>query len=194
MKVQGLTMIVGGGTGWQGDTTCVSGYKCTVSNEYYSQCLPSSGGAATTTDAGATTTTTASNPTGTGSDSGSGGVPYAGVNIAGFDFGCTTDGTCVVSSAYPPGSKGIAQMNHFVDDDGLNVFRLPVGWQYLLNGNLGGNLDSTNFANYDSLVQGCLSSGAELCIIDIHNYARWNGGIIGQGGPTNSQYASLCTS
>lgn len=26
-----------------------------------------------------------------------------------------------------------------------------------------------------------------------HNYARWNGGIIGQGGPTNDQYASLWT-
>ena len=24
-----------------------------------------------------------------------------------------------------------------------------------------------------------------------HNYARWNGGIIAQGGPTNEQYASL---
>ena len=24
-----------------------------------------------------------------------------------------------------------------------------------------------------------------------HNYARWNGGIISQGGPTNEQYASL---
>jgi len=30
-----------------------------------------------------------------------------------------------------------------------------------------------------------------MCIIDIHNYARWNGGIIGQGGPTNAQFASL---
>jgi hypothetical protein len=24
-----------------------------------------------------------------------------------------------------------------------------------------------------------------------HNYARWNGAIIGQGGPTNAQYASI---
>ena len=26
-----------------------------------------------------------------------------------------------------------------------------------------------------------------------HNYARWEGGIIGQGGPTNEQFASLWT-
>lgn len=120
-------------------------------------------------------------------------MKYAGVNIAGDDFGCSTDGTCLLGSsgAYPPGAKGNAQMLHFVRDDGLNAFRLPVGWQFLVNGNLGGSLDSTNFATYDQLVQGCLASGASLCEIDVHNYARWDGGIIGQGGPTNAQFASL---
>ncbi|KAL9616444.1 MAG: hypothetical protein Q9160_008696 [Pyrenula sp. 1 TL-2023] len=29
-----------GGIGWTGATTCVSGYACTVSNSYYSQCIP----------------------------------------------------------------------------------------------------------------------------------------------------------
>lgn len=82
-------------------------------------------------------------------------------------------------------------MKHFVTDDGLNAFRLPVGWQYLVNNQLGGTLNAANLANYDSLVQNCLASGAALCEIDIHNYARWNGGIIGQGGPTNAQFASL---
>jgi len=81
-------------------------------------------------------------------------------------------------------------MEHFVKDDGLNIFRLPVGWQFLVNNNLGGTLDSHNFGEYDELVQACLATGA-YCIIDIHNYARWNGGIIGQGGPTNAQFASL---
>jgi endoglucanase len=32
------------------------------------------------------------------------------------------------------------------------------------------------------------------CILDVHNYARWNGKIIGQGGPTNDQFAALWTS
>jgi len=35
-----------GGQGWTGATVCPSGWTCTVSNPYYSQCLP---GAATTT-------------------------------------------------------------------------------------------------------------------------------------------------
>jgi endoglucanase len=30
-------------------------------------------------------------------------------------------------------------------------------------------------------------------MIDIHNFARWNGGIIGQGGPTDDQFVALWT-
>jgi endoglucanase len=119
------------------------------------------------------------------------------VNISGFDFGCGIDGTCNVTAAYPPlaslgGPDGASQMQHFVKDDNLNLFRLPVGWQYLLNNKLGGQLDPTNAGKYDQLVQACLATGAS-CIIDIHNYARWNGQIIGQGGPTVAQYVDLWT-
>lgn len=67
-------------------------------------------------------------------------------------------------------------MKHFVQDDKFNVFRLPVGWQFLTNDILGGVLNATNFAKYDALVQACLATGAS-CIIDIHNYARWNGEV-----------------
>ena len=81
-------------------------------------------------------------------------------------------------------------MQHFARDDKLNLFRLPVGWQYLVNNNLGGPLDQTFFNTYNQIVQACLATGA-LCILDVHNYARWNGGIIGQGGPTNQEFASL---
>lgn len=53
-----LTRLSGGGQGWSGATTCVSGYTCVVNNAYYSQCLP--GSAVTTT---ATTAPTATTPT-----------------------------------------------------------------------------------------------------------------------------------
>ncbi|KAF8322015.1 cellulase-domain-containing protein [Clavulina sp. PMI_390] len=202
-----------GGIGYSGSTTCDSPYVCTVINAYYYQCLPSgsgtttggSGGNPTTTTKASTTTSGSATSTATGAAcstpaSGAGKVAYAGVNIAGFDFGCGTDGTCQqtgTNGPYPPlaslgNPDGIGQMQHFVNDDHFNIFRLPVGWQYLVNGNLGGTLDSTKSATYDQLVQGCLGTGA-YCIIDIHNYARWNGGIIGQGGPSNDQFVSLWT-
>ncbi|RWA09207.1 hypothetical protein EKO27_g5917 [Xylaria grammica] len=42
-----------GGINWDGPNTCVSGYVCSVLNEYYSQCIP---GTATTSSASSTTT------------------------------------------------------------------------------------------------------------------------------------------
>ena len=82
-------------------------------------------------------------------------------------------------------------MQHFVNDDNLNAFRLPVSWQYLTNGQGNGTLDSNNVDTYDELVQGCLSAGASMCIIDVHNYARFNGELIGDGGPSNDDFAAL---
>ncbi|ORY02850.1 hypothetical protein BCR34DRAFT_573940 [Clohesyomyces aquaticus] len=40
-----------GGKGFTGGTTCVSGYTCKYSNDYYSQCLPSTSGNVVTTKA-----------------------------------------------------------------------------------------------------------------------------------------------
>ncbi|KAF7907305.1 uncharacterized protein EAF01_004892 [Botrytis porri] len=60
-----------GGNGWTGATTCVSGYTCTRSNDYYSQCIP--GNAVPTATATLVTPTTLkpeiTSPTSTGSSS-----------------------------------------------------------------------------------------------------------------------------
>ncbi|RDL32651.1 uncharacterized protein BP5553_09107 [Venustampulla echinocandica] len=176
--------------------------------------------------------------------------PLAGVNIAGFDFGVEITGTANLQNAQGPlmvlgNSDGAGQMQHFAKNDGLNLFRLPVSWQFLINssefagsgsgssnatngpfnnGTMGpsnnstrgpftnstmmpgngttrgnrtpasnaatGTLDATNFAEYDMLVQACLATGA-TCVIDIHNYARFNNKVIGQGGPSNADFANL---
>ncbi|KAK7034704.1 hypothetical protein VNI00_012111 [Paramarasmius palmivorus] len=55
-----------GGIGWTGSTTCVSGACCTVSNPYYSQCLPGTCGGGGTTAAPSPTTTSAPPPSGSG--------------------------------------------------------------------------------------------------------------------------------
>ncbi|KAI9730433.1 MAG: hypothetical protein M1834_005943 [Cirrosporium novae-zelandiae] len=123
---------------------------------------------------------------------------YVGSNIAGFEFcgGDCTQGYISASAAYPPltqynGPDGAGQISHFVADDNMNIFRLPVSWQYLANDIYGGLPDSTQLTKYNALVQACLATGA-TCLIDIHNYARWNGGIIGQsGGPTSAQFAAF---
>jgi endoglucanase len=72
----------------------------------------------------------------------------------------------------------------------------PVGWQYLTGSTLSSTstLNAGNLQKYDQLVQACLKSASTtVCVIDIHNYARWNKQIIGQGGPTNAQFVGLWT-
>lgn len=82
-------------------------------------------------------------------------------------------------------------MGYFAHANSLNMFRLPVSWQYLTNNTLGGPLNPTNFGYYDRLVHGCLQTGAH-CQIDLHNYARWEGAAIGEpGGPSIEQFADL---
>ncbi|KAK0625184.1 glycoside hydrolase superfamily [Bombardia bombarda] len=130
---------------------------------------------------------------------GSARVQFLGMSIAGGEFGCQIDGSCPLGSTQLPlqsfklgGGDGEGQMKHFATDDGMNLFRLPISWQFLVNNQLGSPLNTANLAKYDKLVQTCLATGAH-CMIDIHNFARWNGGIIGQGGPTDEQFVSLWT-
>ncbi|KAJ7201603.1 endoglucanase [Mycena pura] len=191
--------------GWTGPTTCVTG------TTFYSQCLPAlavSGTVATpsvvstpaatthssttvaapthssTTVAASThSSTVTSTTTAVGSSTScapNSPAPGSGtLKFTGFDFGCNSDGSCTPGAAWPPltqffvsycnsiGNDGAGQMKHFVNDDGYNTFRLPVAWQYLTGYVLGAPVNSTNLAIYDALVQ-----------------------IIGQGGPTNAQFAA----
>ncbi|EIM80926.1 uncharacterized protein STEHIDRAFT_182917 [Stereum hirsutum FP-91666 SS1] len=80
-----------GGVGWSGATTCVSGYTCTYSNDYYSQCIlgaasSSSAPASSSTQPTSTTSTgatsTASSPVGPEATA----TAYSGVNYW-FSFG-----------------------------------------------------------------------------------------------------------
>ncbi|KAF9447794.1 glycoside hydrolase family 5 protein [Macrolepiota fuliginosa MF-IS2] len=167
-----------GGTDWTGDKTCVTGAVCTAVNDYYYQCLP---GTASTT-----ATTTSSGPTSTPTVP-AGGLPFVGgVNMAGYDFTVATDGSFNGTGSTPP----VEQFSHFAQQ-GVNIFRIPFAWQ-LMTPTVGGNIDSGFFSRYDGSVQAALNSGSSpWVILDLHNYARWNGQIISQGGPTDAQYASL---
>ena len=88
-----------GGSSYTGSTVCVAGAYCSTENAYYAQCTPGSASASTTATVATTTakpvtttlvsstvktTTTAVTPPPSGK------VQFAGVNIAGCDFGCDT--------------------------------------------------------------------------------------------------------
>ncbi|BFZ59378.1 hypothetical protein YB2330_000386 [Saitoella coloradoensis] len=118
-------------------------------------------------------------------------VCWGGVNYAGFDFGCSIFGNCSGGFVPPP----LTQPSHFTSE-GANLFRIPFGWQYMQPA-LSTPLNETFFDSYDSRVQAALDASQEAyAIIDVHNYARWYGLIIGQnvtvlGAPTNTDFANL---
>src|ERR1700761_5044850 len=83
-------------------------------------------------------------------------VKYGGVNIAGFDFGCSNTAGCNIAqigTSLVTSGIGQKQIAHFVSK-GLNTFRLPVSWEYLSKGNPG-SLDQNNWSVYNQLVQAC---------------------------------------
>jgi len=115
-----LTCVVGGGTGFSGPTTCVSGYTCTVSNQYYSQCLPGSAGGnpVTTTTAGvpATTTTKAGSSPGT-TAAPAAGNPFSGVGLYANPYYASEISTLAIPSftgAMATKAAAVAKVGTFV--------------------------------------------------------------------------------
>jgi len=114
-------------------------------------------------------------------------LPFlGGVNMAGYDFTVATNGSFTGRGVDPP----VSQFQHFASQ-GVNIFRIPFAWQ-LMTPTVGGTIDPNFFRRYDATVQTALSTSTQpYVILDVHNYARWNAQIIGQGGPSNAQFASL---
>ncbi|GLB40266.1 putative candidate xylanase, Glycoside hydrolase family 10 [Lyophyllum shimeji] len=81
-----------GGIGWTGPTTCVAGSTCTVSNPYYSQCLPNGTGTTTTSGTG----TGGALPTGTSTA----GLSVVALAAGKKYFGSATDNPELTDTAY----------------------------------------------------------------------------------------------
>jgi endoglucanase len=100
-------------------------------------------------------------------------VEYAGVNLAGAEFGDhTLPGNYNQHYTYP--TK--AEVDYFTGK-GMNVFRLPFRWERLQHSAYA-NLNSTELSRIKSFVDYASSNEASV-ILDPHNYARYYGKIIG---------------
>lgn len=151
-----------GGQGWTGDTTCTSGYSCSVVNQWYYQCLPGSG----------TPSSSAPPPTGTGCGSK---LKYFGVNQAGAEFGDGIwPGALNKEYIWPAPSS----IDYFVGK-GFNVFRVPFSLERLVppSNGLSGNFNTTYFQGLKDTVSYITGKGASVAI-EPHNYMRYNHNII----------------
>jgi endoglucanase len=123
----------------------------------------------------------APSPTPAPATSGSTALPtLRGVNLSAADFDpAAVPGTFGANYTYPT----TAEIDHFTAI-GMTVFRLPFLWERLQHSQLAA-LDATELARIDQLVSYATGKGAYV-LLDPHNYARYFGGLIGQGVPASA--------
>ncbi len=100
-----------------------------------------------------------------------------GVSLAGADFAeDMLPGTLGRDYTYPT----LAELDYY-HGKGINIIRLPFRWERVQTAQYA-SLDATNIEQIDGLVQGAGRRGMTI-IIDMHNYDRYYGGLIGQDVP-----------
>ncbi|KAH9810631.1 family 5 glycoside hydrolase [Melampsora americana] len=97
-----------------------------------------------------------------------------GVNMAGLEFGIGTNGEKNGNPPYPP---PLDQIPHFIKG-GSNIIRFPFGWQYMQE-TAQGELNQTYLSLLDEYVTATTKLNA-TAIIEVHNFARRDGQIIGE--------------
>ncbi|KAH9810632.1 family 5 glycoside hydrolase [Melampsora americana] len=96
-----------------------------------------------------------------------------GVNVAGLEFGINSSGNKGDKNLPPD----LTEVEDFIKQ-GFNIIRIPFGWQFI-QPKVKGELDPTQLALLDKYVNAVLAQKAYV-VIDLHNYARLEGKIIGQ--------------
>ncbi|QRV81254.1 Cellulase (glycosyl hydrolase family 5 protein) [Ceratobasidium sp. AG-Ba] len=180
-----------GGQNWTGGTTCVSGYVCTYSNPYYSQCIPGTASATTTSKATTSTTTTrittstvkpTTTITSTAPSSTSTVCPgsrtkftYFGVNESCAEFGNTAwPGTLGKDYTWPTTDS----VDYFLAK-GMNTFRIAFLMERISPPATGltGAFDATYLAGLKTIASYVTSKGGNA-VLDPHNFMRYNNAII----------------
>lgn len=112
-------------------------------------------------------------------------VEYAGVNLSSAEFGeSQLPGTYGSHYTYPT----FAEIDYY-RAAGMNVIRLPFRWERLQR-SLYGGLDGAEFARLSAVVGHATSHGVTV-LLDPHNYARYNGNLIGSAAVPNAAFADF---
>lgn len=111
------------------------------------------------------------------------GLVFRGVSLAGAEFGTAYPGIYEKDYIYPDQSE----VDYFKGKS-MNTLRVPFSWERL-QPTLGAAFDATEFGRLDGFVTATTAKGVNV-VIDPHNYARWNGSLIGSG-VSNAQFADF---
>lgn len=113
-----------------------------------------------------------------------GDIHFAGVNLAGAEFGSSVPGTYSVDYTYPD-----QQEVKYFRTKGMNIVRLPFLWERL-QPSLNGELDENEFARLNTVVSVAVAQEMFI-ILDPHNYARYHNEIIGSQAVSISAFSNF---
>ncbi|MFL5728400.1 MAG: glycoside hydrolase family 5 protein, partial [Cytophagaceae bacterium] len=108
---------------------------------------------------------------------------HYGVNLAGLEFG-SPPGT-YNSTYFKPSA---AELDYY-NSKGLKLVRLPFLWERV-QPTLGGPLDAAYLGYIDNVVSDAKARGMSV-ILDVHNYGRYNGNLIGSASVSISNFKDL---
>jgi endoglucanase len=112
-------------------------------------------------------------------------IEYAGVNLSGAEFGeSQLPGTYGSNYVYP----SFAEIDYY-QNVGMNVIRVPFRWERLQR-SLYAGLDGPEFARLSAVVGYATSRGVTV-LLDPHNYARYNGNLIGSAAVPHAAFADF---
>jgi endoglucanase len=95
------------------------------------------------------------------------GITYRGVNLSGAEFKDDGSGAARKGALAPKLQDAVP----FIAD-GMNIFRIPIAWEYLADTN--GHINNDEYLQNVKNVVSDLSSHGATIILDLHNYMRYN--------------------
>jgi endoglucanase len=108
-----------------------------------------------------------------------------GVNLSGAEFGeSQLPGTYGANYTYPTS----AEVDYYLDQ-GMSLFRIPFRWERMQRSQYAA-LDGAESARLQSIVAYATGQGAHV-ILDPHNYARYNGSVVGSSAVPNAAFADF---
>lgn len=118
------------------------------------------------------------------SPSSSNALQWRGVSLAGAEFGSNVPGTFGSDYTYPNAGEAA-----YFSAKGMNLVRLPFLWERL-QPTLNSPLDSTELARLRGFVDSVTAAGTHV-LLDLHNYARWHGNVVGSASVPNAAFADF---
>ncbi|WDS34997.1 glycoside hydrolase family 5 protein [Pseudoxanthomonas sp.] len=112
-------------------------------------------------------------------------LAYAGVNLAGAEFNASVKPGVLYKNYVYPSDSDFA----YFAGQGMNVIRLPFLWERL-EPQAGTTLDAAQLSYITTAVTRARNHGLKV-ILDPHNYAKYNGALIGSSSVPDAVFADL---